>query len=383
MKYTEKKLTVGLMGHSFQCSNLGVGALALSECALLKRVAERAGCEVKAVCFEAGAAENNYIDVSTIETRLEYCTYSPQMIGRFKKCDFIIDATGGDSFSDIYGLKVFTAIMLMKIYSLMSGRKVVAAPQTIGPFSTAYSKLLSGMYLSKVKKIFLRDTLSLSAIGKKYQSKVTSVADMAFALPYIPRKKDKNVVGFNVSGLLYDESNSLVNRDGFSYKRLCERIIECLFEKGYKVELVPHVIGDETTISDNDYCASLLLKEKYPELLIAPRFTNPVEAKSYISGYDFFIGSRMHAVIAAISSGVTALPIAYSRKFRGVFEPLGYRRTVDATRLSEDEVLKAVQVAIEDFDALSEECKLVQSNAEEKLKVYEDYLVNVFEEILA
>ena len=34
---------------------------------------------------------------------------------------------------------------------------------------------------------------------------------------------------------------------------------------------------------------------------------------------NFFIGSRMHATIAAFSSNVPVFPLAYSRKFNGLF----------------------------------------------------------------
>ncbi len=38
---------------------------------------------------------------------------------------------------------------------------------------------------------------------------------------------------------------------------------------------------------------------------------------------DFFVGSRMHACIAALSQGIPAVGVAYSRKFVGVFETVG------------------------------------------------------------
>ena len=41
-----------------------------------------------------------------------------------------------------------------------------------------------------------------------------------------------------------------------------------------------------------------------PGTVLAPRFSTPSEAKTYIAGLDFFMGARMHACIAAFSSGV-------------------------------------------------------------------------------
>ena len=68
-----------------------------------------------------------------------------------------------------------------------------------------------------------------------------------------------------------------------------------------------------------------ILRARYPRAIVAPAFRTPVEAKSYIAGMDFFAGARMHACIAAVSSGVPVYPLAYSRKFNGLFvETLGY-----------------------------------------------------------
>lgn len=94
------------------------------------------------------------------------------------------------------------------------------------------------------------------------------------------------------------------------------------------MHLVSHVITDRYAIED-DYRASLSVKSKFPECVLAPKFSSPVEAKSYISNLDFFTGARMHATIAAFSSGVPVVPVAYSRKFSGLYGTLGYKNLVD------------------------------------------------------
>src|SRR4030042_4682892 len=64
--------------------------------------------------------------------------------------------------------------------------------------------------------------------------------------------------------------------------------------------------------------------EKYPGRIFLVRgHYNHNETKYIIGLCDFFIGSRMHACIAALSQGIPAVGIAYSRKFSGVFESIG------------------------------------------------------------
>src|SRR5690606_33179841 len=66
---------------------------------------------------------------------------------------------------------------------------------------------------------------------------------------------------------------------------------------------------------------------------------SPVDAKSWISGLDAFVGSRMHATIAAFTSGVPTVPAAYSRKFAGFFGHVGYPVRVDLTTEGTDEAV--------------------------------------------
>ena len=48
--------------------------------------------------------------------------------------------------------------------------------------------------------------------------------------------------------------------------------------------------------------------------------------KYLIGQCDFFVGSRMHSCIAAVSQCVPAVSIAYSDKFIGVMATLGLSR---------------------------------------------------------
>jgi polysaccharide pyruvyl transferase WcaK-like protein len=89
---------------------------------------------------------------------------------------------------------------------------------------------------------------------------------------------------------------------------------------------------------------------------LAPFFINPIEAKSYISGLDFFMGARMHACIAAFSSGVPVFPVSYSRKFFGLFrDSLGYQHLGDLTCVTADEALQEMKKTFVARESIKEE----------------------------
>jgi polysaccharide pyruvyl transferase WcaK-like protein len=117
---------------------------------------------------------------------------------------------------------------------------------------------------------------------------------------------------------------------------------------------------------------SVELAKEFPGAIVAPRFKTPQEAKSYISGLDFFAGARMHACIAAFSSGVPVLPMAYSRKFSGLFGSLGYELVADCRTLGASEMQEAFRQAFQDrvrLKALVADCL---SRGLERLRLYED-----------
>ena len=131
-----------------------------------------------------------------------------------------------------------------------------------------------------------------------------------------------------------------------------------------------HVIGGY----QDDYAAAECLGREFPGVIVAPRFTDPCAAKSYIAALDYFCGSRMHACIAAFSSGVPVVPIAYSRKFAGLFASLGYDATADLHSLATDEIVRLVMEGFAGRAALKAQVAASLKNVDASLARYEDVI---------
>jgi polysaccharide pyruvyl transferase WcaK-like protein len=89
------------------------------------------------------------------------------------------------------------------------------------------------------------------------------------------------------------------------------------------------------------------------------------------------MGARMHACIAAFSSGVPVLPIAYSRKFSGLFGSLGYRYLVDCREDTDDEATAKVLEFLEHVDQVREELGQSRARAAVALDRYQSALVEL------
>jgi len=255
-----------------------------------------------------------------------------------RTADLFLDNGWGDSFSDIYGRSRFEAVFRHYRYARAVGKPLILLPQTIGPFRASAVRSRAREMLAYASAVFARDPLSAACARELVPGlAVRETIDLAMFMPYDPAPPSGGGplrIGLNPSGLLwrggYTKNNQFGLKEG--YRDVLHGVVRHLLSKpGVQVELIGHdVRGPSAGNSFEDFHVCKLLQREFPACRVGPFFYGPMEAKSHISGMDFFIGSRMHACIAAYSSGVPAFPLGYSRKFTGLFaEKLGYGRGAD------------------------------------------------------
>lgn len=383
-----KTVEIGLFWHSPNSANLGVGALTLSNIAIIREVAKEAN--LKPIFKIFGFVDNREIyvsgdDISIYALNSKY-VFSPAstISAEISKCDLVFDIGGGDSFTDIYGLKRFLFLSITKMRVLWAKVPLILAPQTIGPFNHWYTRVVAGMQTKKSTVIFARDKMSqdyaINSLGSP-KEKTLLTTDVAFALPFTQSTKSNDSVqnvGINVSGLLFNGGYSGENEFGLkvNYPELMKNIISYFLEQKCTVHLIPHVVCDDIAVED-DYAACEKLAAEYPEVILEPSFADPVEAKTAIAKMDLFMGARMHSCIASISSGVPVIPMAYSRKFGGLFGALGYMHTVDCLSLSTEDAFQAVKSAHQNVEQLKIDTAAAMTLAEDYLGVYKKRLAQL------
>lgn len=279
--------------------------------------------------------------------------------------DIVMDASEGDSFSDIYGLKRFITHSTIKISSIRLQKKIVLLPQTFGPFKRFFARKAAGYVLKRTNYNFARDMLSYNNVVdnlKVGEDKVSYIPDMSFymepsqdtsILPeeFFKRENDGSVlIGMNVSGLLYYGGYTGSNMFNFivDYKELVDEIIRYFLSiKNTRILLIPHVMFEKDSVED-DLAASREVMAKLDNsfknrVFLLDKQYREHELKSIIGQCDFFCGGRMHACIGAISMGVPAVPIAYSRKFEGVWGQLGLDHCIaDLRKHNKENTIKII-----------------------------------------
>ncbi len=388
-------LTVSLVMHSARSANLGVGALTVSEIAILRRLADTLDTPLTVQILDWREATKPYVlgpDITCIEMTGSTLIRPGGAFAAIRASDLVIDIGAGDSFADIYGPRRLSRMFWLKYLAHIAGRPLVLAPQTYGPFTRAWSKWLARGTLRRSAVVASRDRRSTEAVQALAPGvPVVEASDVALRLPFTPpaprAEGGPPRVGLNISGLLMKGGYTGKNMFGLKtdYPQMIRSLVRRLLDhpEAPEVHLVAHVIPPERGGVEDDLQPALDLQKEFPQLHVAPAFADPSEAKSYIAGLDFFAGARMHACIAAFSSGVPVVPMAYSRKFEGLFGSLGYHRTVDCTTETEAAIIEAVLSGFAARAALRAEMAAPLEEGRRRLAGYEAALEAVMARALA
>lgn len=270
---------------------------------------------------------------------------SNQRLDALKRADFVGNICGGDSFSDIYGMGRFITGAAVSLIVILLGNKLHLLPQTYGPYKSKTSQYLARVIMERSGAILARDRGSLEYVrqilGRRIQSKTVQYCpDVAFALeaalpdmqaihPRLNSEVQRNLVGLNVNGLMYNGGYTRNNMFGLAldYRRFVHEAARKLLEQtDCSLLLIPHTFAPEGDVeSDTQACRELFdsLKEFTGRIHMLHGEHDQHAVKGIIGLCTFFIGSRMHACIAALSQGIPTVGVAYSGKFRGVFESAG------------------------------------------------------------
>lgn len=329
------------------------------------------------------------------------------------EADVVADITGGDSFSDIYGMFRLLQLTSLKLLMLMFNKKLVLLPQTYGPFSRRTSRMVARYILNRASAIYSRDKSGISYVQnllghRNSDDRIRFCPDVAFVLDAhkpthgIPgelasvRANNNIVVGLNVSGLLFGPDGTRNNQFGLavSYPDCVMRIIEMMLaNEKVVVILVPHVFSRDTDNrskphafakaeadwSDTSACRHIFerMHADYPgRIFVVDGWYDQAEIKYIIGMCDFFIGARMHACIAALSQGIPAVGLAYSKKFAGVFESIGVGdMVVDMRGHTQDEILAAIRDAFDHRQEISQNLKMLMPDVQATvLRLFADYV---------
>lgn len=407
-----KRRRIGLMGATLETPNLGVSTLAVGAVSCMLHAYP--GAELFFLDYEQQSMVRRVrVGTSTIDVPLVNMRFSKRFwlsnniavlialaclrriapirsmrrwIVKNNACmsaicsaDMFGSVAGGDSFSDIYGWMRFVYVALPQILIVLLGKPLVLLPQTYGPFRGVWPRMVARWITSHAERAFCRDAQSLFKLmeksgGEDGRRRYSFCPDIGFVIDPVrpsaieivglqPECGERQLVGLNISGLLDHCGYTGNNEFGLclNYRSLAEAIIESILSRSNTaILLVPHVYGAErSSESDVEACEQAWIRfcDLYPGRVGILRGRYDPNCIRYVIGScRFFIGSRMHACIAAISQCVPSVAIAYSDKFRAVMQTVGLERLVaDARTMSESEILILLDSAYQNKEGIARE----------------------------
>ena len=153
----------------------------------------------------------------------------------------VSDIRGGDSFSDIYGLRRFFLGSLPAITAVLLGKRLVFLPQTYGPYRSRFTRIVARALLTHADQILSRDRQGSEVVsgllGGQAARQARFCPDVAFTLeafepkfveihPPLPQDRAP-LIGVNVNGLMYSGGYTRDNMFGlrFDYRDFVRNLI--------------------------------------------------------------------------------------------------------------------------------------------------------------
>ncbi|MFC1762298.1 polysaccharide pyruvyl transferase family protein [Planctomycetota bacterium] len=236
---------------------------------------------------------------------------------------------GGDLYSLDYGVPKH--LLLFDRYVRHLGKPLIIWGASIGPFDKEprFARVMHRHLKEEVSAIFVREERSLEYLEKcgirdnvclmsdpafLMESEHTSTGELSFDI-------EEGSIGLNLSPLMarYVGDNSREN-----LICIAKDVIEALHKKTDRsILLIPHV----TSPYSNDYelledIQGRLNPDYIKHVHLVPKDLNAAKTKWIISKVSCLIASRTHATIAAFSSCVPTVSLAYSVKAYGLNEML-------------------------------------------------------------
>ena len=132
-------MKIVLLGLDFANPNLGCQALSYSFVEVVEKAAKKNNITCEYIAYVFYPLDSITIGDSQIKINCKPIKYKSPSFWRklkkeFKNSDLIVDFTGGDSFSDIYGNKRFRLATPVKYFAVKSKTPLLLGPQTYGPY---------------------------------------------------------------------------------------------------------------------------------------------------------------------------------------------------------------------------------------------------------
>jgi colanic acid/amylovoran biosynthesis protein len=238
--------------------------------------------------------------------------------------------------TDVHGPHVAISHYLTLVLARLLAKPYVICAQSVGPFG--WSRRFAVWLLRGAQWITVREDISLRALADmKVGDHVQRTADLAFLMDPEPAAATTGVldrasvdedaallIGVSVSGLVAGaNARARMDRDTDFFEESVAQALDAVATKhDAEIMLVPQVTGPAESKDDRRISRRVAARMQHAARVVEDDLDPPM-LKAVIARSDIFVGCRMHANIAAISSCVPTTAMSYSHKSDGIMDFVG------------------------------------------------------------
>ena len=275
--------------------------------------------------------------------------------------DYLIDAAGV-SFIDSRGFTMNTYNFICMAIPLLLNVPVMKFSQAMGSFNSFYNRIYAKIILPKLEIICARGEKTENFLKDLDLDNIDRCADGAFGLLPSPDLSsetifnvDNNSIVFSVSSVVY----KYCKKNNIDYISTSSLFIDYLVEIGYEVVILANGARKSASgLKNNDLpiCAEIYnqVKKKDKVFFQYEEFT-PYQIWQIIGNSKALVGSRFHAMIAALDNGIPVLLVGWSHKYEEVLADFNLSFTsIDYKHLSFEHLVSSFDSFMNKYDEIKE-----------------------------
>ena len=281
------------------------------------------------------------------------------------------------------------------LYTLLIGKllkkKVVIFPSTIGPFFFRWSIFFTGLILSMLDLIYVREAASLDILINQLKvpkKKALPSVDVAVLQETISKEEAYSLIGIQpvrpIVGISVLKWGYFKNRietpysNYQSYIREMAKTVDSLIKQKhvtvvfYPTNFRVHACEEDDLVAVHDI---LPLIENRDNVIIISKLPTPAQLQGMLACSEVNITTRMHACIFSTNTYTPTISINYLFKLKGYMASLGLSDfSIDIEEFSAEKVLDA-------FDRIWPDRDKWRHHLEVKIKERKNYLWATMEEM--
>lgn len=285
-----------------------------------------------------------------------------ESISAIRRADLVVSCPGGyfedSNFSYLVNLTPILISAIMK-------KRVIMAPQSIGPVRSVLGKLAMAYVLSKTHAICVREDLSRNFVINELgiaREKVVRCGDMAFHLPIPdmlplhtgPSALDLPTEYFAMTAVDWNfPGHRRVNDRREAYINAMAEAASTIYAKTGLSGILLNQVSSDLEI------AREIAQRSRGALTVDDREISLAELLFALRKAKFLIGTRFHSCVFSIISSTPIIPISYLPKTNGILGDLRFEEPVhDIATVSADSLVSAAEKILTNIDLAKKKTRI-------------------------